>query len=109
MSRGSRQRRFDVCAELTNATPVPLKVAAHAITFQSNRRSFVKRPEIFLARRLHTANAVNESGLAGLDRTSRVRSCWCKCAGPVQSFTRYDQYDHCIRSLFMAAGRPRAR
>jgi hypothetical protein len=40
-----RAAPLDVCAEPTYATAVPLIDAADAITFQSNRRSFVKRVE----------------------------------------------------------------
>ncbi|MFP3249283.1 MAG: hypothetical protein RXR20_32790, partial [Paraburkholderia sp.] len=46
--RGVAKQRaapHDVCAEPTYATAVPLIAAADAITFQSNRRSFVKRVE----------------------------------------------------------------
>jgi hypothetical protein len=40
-----RAAPLDVCAEPTYATAVPLIATADAITFQSNRRSFVKQAE----------------------------------------------------------------
>jgi hypothetical protein len=93
MSRGSTAPQ-DVCAALTNATAVPLKAGADAITFQSNRRSFVKRPEKIFGLKL--AYSQRHQQKRRLQRQSHQPGAIkrCKCAQPVQSFTINDQSDH---------------